>query len=274
MNLPPIIPRTDWEAVKPRSTKADPIFPVPLQHRTGMVVHHTVTPSGNSIEEIPGIIRSIQRYHMTAKQCNDIGYNFLVDKWGNIYEGRGLNFRGAHAGGHNSMNWGVAFIGNDDATLQTENALAMMYLWFNTIRNVTLQELCHKDVNATSCPGTTLTSFVHNHGLRSLQKDDSPYGLNVQRTAAYLNARRLAKTTSANLDGIPGINYWWLIQTAGRMDGLYPKNCIIDGIPGKYTRACEAHYFELSEAIQKRNLQPLNPNAENLHLNPGQIEGF
>jgi peptidoglycan hydrolase-like protein with peptidoglycan-binding domain len=113
------------------------------------------------------LIRSFQRQHQ-GNGWGDIGYNFLIDAWGNIYEGRGLNMVGAHAGGQNTPNIGVCFIGDGrtgempDAAKQ---ALRTMYAWANLQTGKTLTRLVHSDLNRTTCPGLFIRDWVKNGGL-------------------------------------------------------------------------------------------------------------
>jgi hypothetical protein len=81
-------------------------------------VHHTDTGNSYSRAAVPSIIRSIYRYHVEANGWCDIGYNFLVDRFGRIWQGRyGGNSKpviGAHTGGFNTDSFGVAMIGTFD----------------------------------------------------------------------------------------------------------------------------------------------------------------
>ena len=84
------------------------------------VVHHTAGSNSYTRAQSASIVRGIQRYHVLANGWDDIGYNFLVDKYGQIFEGRfggvDRNVVGAHAQGFNQGSTGVALIGNYDAT--------------------------------------------------------------------------------------------------------------------------------------------------------------
>jgi hypothetical protein len=80
------------------------------------VVHHTAGSNNYSAAQVPGIIRSMQTYHMDSNNWSDLGYNFVVDKFGRIWEGRaggtGNAVVGAHAQGFNTGSVGVSVIGN------------------------------------------------------------------------------------------------------------------------------------------------------------------
>jgi uncharacterized protein with LGFP repeats len=83
------------------------------------VVHHTAGSNDYSPEDSAGIVRSIYEYHTRTLGWCDIAYNALVDKYGQVFEGRagGIDkpVEGAHTGGFNRDTWGVAMMGNFDA---------------------------------------------------------------------------------------------------------------------------------------------------------------
>lgn len=78
-------------------------------------VHHTDTGNGYSCADSPAVIRSIYQYHVVSNGWRDIGYNFLVDRCGTIYEGRAggvaRSVLGAHTLGFNTDSAGVAALG-------------------------------------------------------------------------------------------------------------------------------------------------------------------
>ncbi|MDJ0341263.1 peptidoglycan recognition protein [Streptomyces sp. H10-C2] len=90
-------------------------------------VHHTATGNGYSCSEGPALIRSIYRYHVESSGWRDIGYNFLVDKCGTIYEGRaggvGKAVFGAHTLGFNTNSMGVAVLGTFTSAAPSAAAL-------------------------------------------------------------------------------------------------------------------------------------------------------
>ncbi len=79
-------------------------------------VHHTVNANDYSRSEVPGILRSIYAYHTQSRGWSDVGYNFLVDKFGRIWEGRAGGIDrpvvGAHTLGYNDYAFAMSAIGN------------------------------------------------------------------------------------------------------------------------------------------------------------------
>ncbi len=178
-----VITRTEWggDSVPPRS---DPAF--------GAVecafVHHTVTANDYAPEDSAAIVLGIARYHRNSNGWNDIGYNFLVDKYGQVFEGRAGGIEapviGAQAQGYNSVSTGVACLGTHEEVAQTEaglDALARLIGWKLTLHGipvqgtvvvtsaggesnryrtgtpVTLERISgHRDGDSTSCPGEVL----------------------------------------------------------------------------------------------------------------------
>ena len=108
---PPIVSRAGWgadESIRRAAPRYAPSVRV-------AVVHHTAGSNGYTAAESAAIVRGIQVYHVKGNGWNDIGYNFLVDKYGKVFEGRygGIdrNVIGAHAEGFNTGSVGVAVLG-------------------------------------------------------------------------------------------------------------------------------------------------------------------
>lgn len=110
---PPITLRAGWGADESMSPEAP-------EYLTGgikaVVVHHTAETNDYTCDQSPAIIRGIYTYHVKTNGWKDIGYNFLVDKCGTIFEGRkgGIDkpVFGAHAYGFNSQTTGISVLGN------------------------------------------------------------------------------------------------------------------------------------------------------------------
>ncbi|MFE0699493.1 peptidoglycan-binding protein [Streptomyces sp. NPDC058872] len=143
--------RAEWGARPPRE-----VTPVGTGSRTGFTVHYSDGPTNQTV-------RQIQNYHMDSHGWSDIGYNFLVDADGRIFEGRGWYVQGAHAYGHNVSHIGVCFIGEDgDATERAYSSIRALYDQANRLAGRTLTMTYHGGLpgNATSCPGSQLRTWV------------------------------------------------------------------------------------------------------------------
>lgn len=117
--------RAAWQAAPP---KADPA--IAEEGLKGVVIHHTAGTNRYACSQVPAILRGIQRYHMRSNGWNDIGYNFLVDACGGIWEGRAGGATraviGAHSSGFNTATAGIALIGNHGVARPTPPARAAL----------------------------------------------------------------------------------------------------------------------------------------------------
>ena len=181
---PSIIPRSGWQADE-TIRRAAPQYAPTLSFA---LVHHTVNTNNYSPEQSAAMVRGIEVYHVKGNGWNDIGYNFLVDKYGQIFEGRGGGIDqpviGAQAEGWNRLSTGVANIGTFSTVTQTPeaiDAIARLLGWKMTLHGVpcegtvvvtsgggstnryaygtqvTMQRISgHRDGCSTECPGNAL----------------------------------------------------------------------------------------------------------------------
>ncbi|MFB7291820.1 N-acetylmuramoyl-L-alanine amidase [Actinacidiphila glaucinigra] len=103
---------------------------------SAVFVHHTATGNDYECSDSPSVIRGIYRYHVKSSGWRDIGYNFLVDKCGNIYEGRSGGVSkavfGAHTLGFNEHTMGIAVLGDyseDEPSREALSAVAGLAAW-------------------------------------------------------------------------------------------------------------------------------------------------
>ncbi|MEN3342497.1 MAG: hypothetical protein V7644_1901 [Actinomycetota bacterium] len=181
-NAPPIIPRLSWGANE--SIRREP--PHYAAAVAFAVVHHTAGTNNYTEAQSAAIVRGIELYHVQGNGWNDIGYNFLVDKYGQIFEGRygGIDrpVVGAHSLGFNSGSVGISVLGSYDASpisAAAKSALEQLLAWrldvahvdplstltwpsggnprFPTGIPVSLRAISgHRDTNFTDCPGDAL----------------------------------------------------------------------------------------------------------------------
>jgi len=152
------------------------------------VVHHTESANEYTADQSAGIVLAITKFHRDTRGWNDVGYNFLVDRFGTIFEGRAggvdLPVIGAHAQGFNSISTGISIIGSFMAVeppAAAVDAVARLIGWrlplagipvtgqvtvtsgggslsrYRSGVQVTLDRICgHRDVGSTDCPGDRL----------------------------------------------------------------------------------------------------------------------
>ncbi|WP_371236830.1 peptidoglycan recognition protein family protein [Streptomyces pimonensis] len=181
---PPIMPRAVWAGDAGRA-QPPPRYDDKV---VAVFVHHTDSPNDYDCAEAPAHIRNLHEGQTTSRDWDDIGYNFLVDRCGTIYEGRaggpGRPVTGAHTLGFNHRSTGVAALGTFRAGVPVppamERAIAALAAWklglsgtdprsdvqlvssndgsrYASGTTATLPALAgHSDGFMTSCPGAAL----------------------------------------------------------------------------------------------------------------------
>ena len=183
VGTPRIVRRSSWGAsrCRPRTTPA-------YGEVKAAYVHHTVSLNGYSASRSASMVLGICLFHRNGNGWNDIGYGFLVDRFGRVFEGRGGGVTapvvGAHAGGFNGESTGIAVLGNYTSAAPPRAAmssLARLLAWKLSLHGVpALGRVSvtsvggpaarwragtrvkvnrisgHRDVDFTSCPGAAL----------------------------------------------------------------------------------------------------------------------
>jgi N-acetylmuramoyl-L-alanine amidase len=119
---PPVVPRTEWECPDGQITTHGSLSFTTVTH---LIVHHTAMGVEEPSSDWPALVRSIWNFHVLERGWADIGYNYLIDPNGVIYEGRsgGDNVMGAHFSGVNAGTMAVALLGDFTAEAPTTDAL-------------------------------------------------------------------------------------------------------------------------------------------------------
>jgi hypothetical protein len=182
---PPIIARRAW---------AQGMAPPRVAPGYGAVrlafVHHTENPNGYTAGEVPAMLRAIYVFHRYVRGWNDVGYNFVIDLYGRVFEARAGGIDepvvGAHAGGYNLASTGIAILGSFMGTPispAARDALERLLAWklslhgapargrvtvrvnpagavysrFPANARVSLPRIAgHRDGDSTDCPGNAL----------------------------------------------------------------------------------------------------------------------
>jgi hypothetical protein len=176
---PAIVARFSWGADE-SIRRAPPTYAPRLRFA---MVHHTAGRNDYTRAQAPAVVKAIQLYHVQGNGWNDIGYNFLVDRFGTVYEGRygGIdrNVVGAHALGFNTGSVGIAVLGTYGSAAPSraaQDSVARLLAWrldlahvdpvsmltvvsggserYATGVPVTLRAVSgHRDTGLTECPG-------------------------------------------------------------------------------------------------------------------------
>ncbi len=208
---PTIIPRSAW-------TNADWAFdnescengPILNNNVEAIVVHHTVTTNSYSADSVASQIEGIRRFHTNTRGWCDIAYNFLIDRFGRIWEGRmgGVDepVSGGHTRGFNTATSGFAVLGTHTSAASpaaVNNAIAILADWklglhgADPLGTVWLKSrtsstsglrypdgtwvdtprlVGHRDLVVTSCPGNGLYPNIAPIRAQIAQTvDDPPY---------------------------------------------------------------------------------------------------
>lgn len=157
--------RGSWASLRPNASNLDP-----MQRPSRVTIHHSAMYfRGTQPRAAAGQIARIQHEHMRGRGYGDIGYHFLIDPSGRIWEGRELRYQGAHAHGSNNIgNIGICLLGNfvretDGQQPTREQVASMEQLVVQLMRHYRFDGsalFCHSDFRNTQCPGPRMAPIV------------------------------------------------------------------------------------------------------------------
>ena len=161
-----IIPRSGWSAdreVPTHMSKHKAPWNNITVHHTAMPTSSDSSPAGRAAE-----MRMIQRSHLNKRnpRWGDVGYHYLIDPEGRIYEGRRLAWRGAHVAGLNDHKIGVCLMGNFEISTPTAASLKSLERLLDDLRarnSIPRSSVTHHTAIAsayTECPGRNLIGWV------------------------------------------------------------------------------------------------------------------
>lgn len=220
--LPAYLSRTDWCPDGNCPANPTPAFTVV----THLIVHHSAGP--NTSSDWPAVVRAIWDFHVNVNGWADIGYNWLIDPDGNLYEGRGDNVLGAHFCGTNSGTMGVCMLGNFQETDPSQDALTQLeklLAWkscdasidplataFHASSGLNLYRISgHRDGCSTECPGDhlypllpQLRQAVRNRIDNICSSQPSAPAAPTQLTATVVNPTHVQLSWTDNADNETG----------------------------------------------------------------------
>jgi hypothetical protein len=156
----PVFSRVAWGAKASRA----PNLKIRPTHVT---VHHTAGHKRHELAQSLSGMRGIQEFHQDDRGWGDIGYHFVLDGEGRIFEGRHADIMGAHAGGANKDNVGISLMGNynNDAVSEGQKTSLRRLITFLALRYRSDPAIDgfiqpHRHYNNTSCPGKNVLAFL------------------------------------------------------------------------------------------------------------------
>jgi len=157
-----VIPRSRWATQPPKWSMSKPLNGI-----SRITVHHDAFNSVGLTREsaVAARIESIRRAHrQRGSEWVDIGYHYIIDPAGRVWEGRPLSIEGAHVSKTNEHNLGICVLGNFDEQRPTSEALATLdsFVAYQarqyrvSMRNV----FTHQELKPTACPGRNLQRYM------------------------------------------------------------------------------------------------------------------
>ncbi len=155
-----VLSRTSWTTGRPILKRADPMSGI-----ARITVHHDGMPpvSLRSKSQVIRRIEAIRRSHV-RKGWADIGYHYVIDPMGNVWEARPISLQGAHVKCCNEHNLGVMVLGNfqqQRPTAAAINALDFFLADRLYALNIPIPRLhTHQELAPTACPGRNLQKYM------------------------------------------------------------------------------------------------------------------
>jgi hypothetical protein len=211
------------------------------------LVHHSASPNNYSPADVPGWLRSIQAYHMDTNGWSDIAYNFVVDKFGGIWEGRAggidRSVIGAHSMGFNTNSVGVMVLGDFTSTAATAASLesvSKVIGWKFAINGVDPNGLVDfTSLGSYKYPAGTTVNLPRVVGHQDTQLTDCPGSIEGNlgsiraRAQDWTNFVRVTSGPIGSIDRVvPGANgltvIGWVIDLDA--DGPSDVTVVVDGV--------------------------------------------
>ncbi len=158
------------QAIGRNTWGATPAVPGKMKAMNGVTritVHHEGSTPNNDVTpaQVAATLRRIQSQHRKRMGAGDIGYHFIIDRTGTIWQGRDWQYQGAHTSGANANNIGIMLLGNFEVQQPTAAQVAALHsLTASLVRKYGLNPAKdiygHSDFRNTQCPGKHLKPQV------------------------------------------------------------------------------------------------------------------
>lgn len=155
------IPRAKWARSAPITAKLNPmngVNRITIHHEGWTPVYFT------DYATTAARLERVRQGHLSRLNAGDIGYHYIVDRAGRVWQGRDTRFQGAHVRSNNEHNLGVMCLGNFDQESPTDVQMAAMRdvvaKLMRQYRVPANRVLTHQEINPTACPGRVMQPRV------------------------------------------------------------------------------------------------------------------
>ncbi|MFM9958222.1 MAG: peptidoglycan recognition family protein [Phycisphaerales bacterium] len=159
-----VIPRTEWargDPIRPRMNLADRPFNRITVHHDGIDAF-----TSTSREAAARRVEQIRQSHLNRRgePFGDIGYHYVIDPAGRVWQGRDTAWQGAHVAKQNEGNLGICVLGNYNRQSPNRAQCAAVDRFVKSqmsrygvmVNNVKV----HRDLAQTECPGASLHRYM------------------------------------------------------------------------------------------------------------------
>ncbi len=161
-----VIPRREWASAGPNLSLINPMNGIDR-----ITVHHDGMPpvslrAKGDVAHRLELIRSVHTGNSdeNGRHWADIGYHYVIDPQGRIWEGRPVRYQGAHVKKNNEHNLGIMVLGNFDEQRPTSEAIASLDAFLadrmHAYRIPVNRVFTHQEINPTACPGSNLQAYM------------------------------------------------------------------------------------------------------------------
>lgn len=158
-----VIPRSSWAKAAPIVNRSHP-----MQGINRITIHHSAIASDSlrSQADVARMLDGIRREHMTRRgePFADIGYHYIIDPSGRVWEGRSLALQGAHVASNNEHNLGIMLLGNFQNQQPTNAATSTLdgfvAAQMQRYRIPVGRVYTHQEIGKSACPGRNLQRYM------------------------------------------------------------------------------------------------------------------
>jgi N-acetylmuramoyl-L-alanine amidase len=158
-----VMSRGSWTRAAPIMSRISPMNGI-----SRITIHHSAIPNDDlrTQADVARALEGIRRSHVTRRgePFGDIGYHYIIDPQGRVWEGRALSLQGAHVAAQNEHNLGIMLMGHFERQQPTPAALASLDGFvasqMSRYRVPVSRVYTHQEIGKSACPGRNLQRYM------------------------------------------------------------------------------------------------------------------